>query len=511
MHNNKLYSRILILLRWAIFIYILSELLKTPGKDTVKLINISNEVILVLFFLFYAAASFITLNYRKRTAYYGLIAADLIFSALLFLSYSTGPNTYPNNTLALVLCLPILEAAFISLRAAFLITFISGFLYLACQEFFKIALFEKMPHYFQTSDFGFVIVFLFVSYLAAYLFDTARKKEKLSHSLLKILEMSQILSSKKSRPEVFSSILKTIKKLFLCHTVVIYLLEADPEGEPYLKAVEVSSPAGQNFIDFDPLKTESVLSTVFKEKHGYIIDDFIKLNQGDFLPKNKIIRSILISPLIYNDNTTGLIVVAHNTKKYFTGEDYNTLNLLAREIATNMQDSASGAVIKTAREAESLEGIYSHAYFHEHLKKTFQICKNADKTLALLLINVDYFKKVNALFGHNEGDSLLKQLGSVIKNAARKEDVVCRYDADEFAIIMPQVTKAETATLSEKIRQAVTEHCFLVGGKPVHITVSGGTAVFPDKVSTEEELVEKARSALTMAKGGGRNKILFIE
>lgn len=503
--SDKLFRRILVLLRWSIFFFIVSEFIKTPTVEAVKLLNIPNEIIIGIFFIFYLICTILTLLYEDILQNYTILLLDLTFSALLFLSYSTEINSYPNNTMALILCLPVLEASLINLRTSFIITLISAVSYAICQEMFKIALFKELPHYIQTSHFAFVIVFLFISYLASYLFDVLKRKEKISNALFKIIALRQLIAKKDTLGEMINIIFKTIRRLIPSQTTVIYLLEKDTKDKLILNVSQIISPSGQKFIAFDPQTASSVLSLAFKDKKVYKIDNFDKLAK-DIIAKDENIKSILIAPLVDNGESIGLIALAHNKYRYFKDEDLEVLHILSTEAAGVIKNIYSVHISKITAQ-DSLSGMYTHAHFMDYLKDAVKKYKN----LSVLFINIDYFAQVNTRFGHGAGDMLIKQVGALIKQHIRKSDFISRYSADQFAVAMPDVNKVESVVEAEKIRQAVEDYAFLIEGKPVKITVSCGLSLLTESAKTETSLIEKAREALKEAKEKGRNKIFINE
>ncbi|MFT5718946.1 MAG: diguanylate cyclase (GGDEF)-like protein, partial [Oleiphilaceae bacterium] len=132
--------------------------------------------------------------------------------------------------------------------------------------------------------------------------------------------------------------------------------------------------------------------------------------------------------------------------------------------------------------------------------------------LSILFIDVDDFKDVNDIYGHDAGDQALRQISKVISGAIRQSDVAARYGGEEFIVLLPFTNSIETLILAERIRVSV-EACKLeVDGKALSITISGGIASYPVNAQSAEDLITLADSALYYAKGAGKNNIsLFKE
>jgi diguanylate cyclase (GGDEF)-like protein/putative nucleotidyltransferase with HDIG domain len=154
---------------------------------------------------------------------------------------------------------------------------------------------------------------------------------------------------------------------------------------------------------------------------------------------------------------------------------------------------------------DELTGLYNHRYFQETLNDLIR-----DETLvSLALIDLDFFKTYNDLFGHLKGDELLREMAQLLKHYAPKDSVPCRYGGEEFAIIMPNRNADEAAETMERIRKALAEHPFY-GAEHMPkkcITVSIGIASYPDMTTDKEKLIQLADEALYKVKFTSKNRV----
>jgi diguanylate cyclase (GGDEF)-like protein len=127
--------------------------------------------------------------------------------------------------------------------------------------------------------------------------------------------------------------------------------------------------------------------------------------------------------------------------------------------------------------------------------------------MAVLMIDIDQFKRLNDEFGHLLGDEVLRQVSSMFHQQVRKIDVVCRYGGEEFAILLSQTNQQHSLAVAEKLRRLVESWQF--PGVPQSVTISAGVATFPDHGTTRDELVKSADAGLYAAKQGGRNRVLL--
>ena len=132
-----------------------------------------------------------------------------------------------------------------------------------------------------------------------------------------------------------------------------------------------------------------------------------------------------------------------------------------------------------------------------------------NSSLTLLLLDVDHFKQINDTTGHLGGDSVLRQLGTVLEDVVRKVDVVARYGGEEFVLILPETASEGAIIFAERLRERIAEQEFDVGSEqPVRLTVSIGIATFPSpRIATTEDFFARADEALYRAKSGGRNQV----
>lgn len=159
---------------------------------------------------------------------------------------------------------------------------------------------------------------------------------------------------------------------------------------------------------------------------------------------------------------------------------------------------------------DELTKLYNVRYFRQRL--TTEIAKAFKSTLSLLIIDVDYFKIYNDLFGHPQGDVVLTEIGKMLKESFRESDIVSRYGGEEFTVILPGMDKEKAKDVAERIRLKIKEHEFygeeqLPGGD---LTVTIGIAAVPDDAQTAEELIKIADDALYKGKYTTRDVVVTL-
>ncbi|MBI2609502.1 MAG: GGDEF domain-containing protein [Deltaproteobacteria bacterium] len=151
---------------------------------------------------------------------------------------------------------------------------------------------------------------------------------------------------------------------------------------------------------------------------------------------------------------------------------------------------------------------YNKKYLLEHLEHEFVRCRSLKKSLALLLFDLDFFKKVNDKHGHLAGDYVLEEVCKVLKkNVVRGDDILGRYGGEEFMIILPNTDLQAACTIGERIRLMIEDYPFQFEGTKIPVTLSLGVAALDTSIESIESLIKRADHALYNAKNSGRNRV----
>ena len=157
---------------------------------------------------------------------------------------------------------------------------------------------------------------------------------------------------------------------------------------------------------------------------------------------------------------------------------------------------------------DGLTGLLNHRAFYERLQEEIYRAERYRYPLALVLADLDNFKKINDTYGHLVGDEVLRRVAEILRRQVRRSDVVARYGGEEIAILMPQTTKADARRIAERVRRYIANHPLRVGkGDRIPVTLSFGVAAYPEDARNARELVARADAALYAAKTNGRNRV----
>lgn len=166
--------------------------------------------------------------------------------------------------------------------------------------------------------------------------------------------------------------------------------------------------------------------------------------------------------------------------------------------------------LNTLAITDELTKLYNARHFHTQLKAEVGRAARYFHSLALLLFDIDYFKKYNDTYGHLEGDKALAAIGRITSRCLRAMDSAYRYGGEEFTVILPETTGSEAHHVAERIRSAIEDETFTpVAGKEVTVTVSIGITEFQSG-ETAEDLIRRADNAMYLSKRNGRNRITLL-
>jgi diguanylate cyclase (GGDEF)-like protein len=218
-------------------------------------------------------------------------------------------------------------------------------------------------------------------------------------------------------------------------------------------------------------------------------------------------RSFLVSPLILEGRVNGLVRVEGAREELFDTEDQRLLEgflgmaQLALENAKLFRETEELAI------TDGLTKLYLRRTLMERLEEELARSRRETLPLAVVLLDIDHFKKVNDSHGHPAGDQVLRIMASVMKQNVRDVDLCGRYGGEEFAVALPATSVAGAMKVAERIREAVEAQAFTLGGQPAKLTVSLGVSCFPENGQTLEVLIKAADQALYVSKQNGRNQV----
>lgn len=211
----------------------------------------------------------------------------------------------------------------------------------------------------------------------------------------------------------------------------------------------------------------------------------------------------LVLPFEHRGRLAGIVVASHAAQTAPPDE------ALLDNLSVHIGLALDNALNFTQSITDGLTGLANKRHGLVRLEEALYVARRHGIPVSLMMVDIDFFKKVNDTHGHLAGDTVLKAVAARIRADCRTGDVVARYGGEEFMIVLPHTPAAAIAELAERLRQCVArEPVGIAGGSTLAVTVSIGAAACESGVDTAESLIARADEALYAAKRGGRNRVV---
>src|SRR6267142_701848 len=221
-------------------------------------------------------------------------------------------------------------------------------------------------------------------------------------------------------------------------------------------------------------------------------------------------RSALVVPLFVDSQVAGSMQLFSMRDRHFTEEDAQLLwvfSLVAENLLS--RGTAHEGLLRFAF-TDYLTGLRSRRFFEQQLDQELKRAQRHQQQFALLMIDIDHFKRLNDTFGHHIGDQALRGVAFLLMQEMREADTSARYGGEEFAIILPETNAQGARQVAERLRRTIEQTGFFAGPEvaPQHITISIGFAIYGVDAVLRNDLAAFADSALYAAKREGRNRVV---
>jgi diguanylate cyclase (GGDEF)-like protein len=220
-------------------------------------------------------------------------------------------------------------------------------------------------------------------------------------------------------------------------------------------------------------------------------------------------EALISIPLVARSQIKGVFnLYRAGAEVEFTDHEFELAKRFADAAALALDNAQIRARLEYQAQTDSLTGLFNHRTFHERLRGALQETSRTQRPVAVLMLDIDDFKRVNDVHGHGVGDELLKQLADTVRGAVRPEDVVCRLGGEEFGVIMGACDETDATQVAGRIVERLGELDPPGVGK---VTVSVGLALGPVHAMNPRELAACAEAAMMTAKAQGKNRVVPYE
>ena len=244
-------------------------------------------------------------------------------------------------------------------------------------------------------------------------------------------------------------------------------------------------------------------------KHKKIVDSS---DIHNICPRHICEEEYICIPFSSGGNFTGILKIMINKENKKIKHKIPYIKAYLNEVSSIIESKYTLEQLHQQNIKDPLTKLYNRRYLDHILPQLVALAKRRNSNLGFLMIDMDYFKKVNDTYGHDAGDKILQTLSSIIVNSIRESDIPVRFGGEEFVIILNDIkSKEDLLKVAEKIRKNVEKTKFHTGKEYIKKTVSIGASLFPNDCSTGWECIKYADLALYKAKNSGRNKVILYD
>ena len=280
-------------------------------------------------------------------------------------------------------------------------------------------------------------------------------------------------------------------------TVLTPVLARDQWADEIMNS---SSPFGRGITGWAALHREAVLTNAAHRDPRMTVVPGTPPDEPE---------ALITVPLIAREVVKGALNIYRlGEDARFSDEEFELARHFADAAALALDNAQIRARLEYQAQTDSLTGLYNHRYFHERLRAELTRASRARDSVAVLMLDIDDFKRVNDVYGHGVGDQVLRDLAELLRAALRGSDVVCRLGGEEFGVIMSSCDAGDALNLARRLTDSLSSVEFGPAGK---ITTSIGISQGPQHAMNPRELVACAEAAMMTSKARGKNQIVLFD
>jgi diguanylate cyclase (GGDEF)-like protein/putative nucleotidyltransferase with HDIG domain len=309
-----------------------------------------------------------------------------------------------------------------------------------------------------------------------------------------MFELSQDLGVSLSLSETLSVLSMRLRKMIPYDSIAVFvnrngwLLAELVSGENFRMLSSLKIRVGEGLCGWVAANCKPIVNGNPQVEAGYVVDP----------GKHTTLQSALVVPLEGLNGVVGVLAMYHSNRDAFTPDHLRILLAVASKVALSVENALKYQQAESSATTDYLTGLPNARSLFVHLAQEIARCRRTKTPLAVMVCDIDGFKQINDSFGHLEGDKLLREFSTRLKEACRGYDYVARMGGDEFVITAPGLTPEAAKEKAERLNRAAIEAGRHVCGREV-ITLSVGTAFCPeDGLDIERLLAEADRRMYSM-------------
>ncbi len=335
--------------------------------------------------------------------------------------------------------------------------------------------------------------------------DARGRPEALVESYRRVAEVFHEVMSEQSLDALLDRIAETLSELVPYEALHIY--EADDPRQQLVPVLARSPQYEEEIMNDRPTYGAGLTGWAVSNRTP------VWTNRADLDPRTHVIpgtpndpEALIVVPLIARGAVKGALNIYRlGEEARFEQHEFELAKWFGDAAALAFDNAQIRARLEHLAQTDSLTGLYNHRYFHERLRAELTRASRSHDSVAVLMFDLDDFKRVNDVYGHAQGDELLEQVAHVASENVRGSDVVCRIGGEEFGVIMPSCDATDAMGLADRLVDRVRTAVFEPAGR---VTISIGVAQGPRDAMNPRELVACAEAAMMTAKAHGKNQIV---
>jgi diguanylate cyclase (GGDEF)-like protein len=324
----------------------------------------------------------------------------------------------------------------------------------------------------------------------------------------KLYRAAQALGSALSEKDVLEAGVRAAREIASFDLAAVTIYDEDAKTHEVCAAKsasgEIDDLVGAKFAE-----NAGLVSMVVKNRYAlpykgdFDADKQVVLTRRFPWPK---VPSLLVLPLVLHDHVLGTLILGARRRHAFGDAVRPTLEVLASHLSVSLANARMVHKLEQMATTDGLTGLLNKRAMLEAARQKVAASARFARKLSVLVIDIDFFKKVNDTYGHDVGDLVIKGLGAILTRQKRSTDQVARFGGEEFVVLCEQTDEAGAMLLAERIREDLSKTTFHAGNQTFTVNCSVGVATFPEAGQSWEALFKAADDALYVSKRSGRDR-----
>jgi diguanylate cyclase (GGDEF)-like protein/PAS domain S-box-containing protein len=337
--------------------------------------------------------------------------------------------------------------------------------------------------------------------------EAERNQRQLAEALRDTLTA---LSSSLKLEEVLDRVLENIAKLITFDASMVLLVEGYSVRQIRYRSKNPEELINQTAVG--DTQAHLINFPILQEMREIKLPCLIADTQADprwrAIPGIGWVRSFISAPIIIRGHVAGIINILSATPGFFTSAHTKLLMVFSEQSAVAIENAQLFEQAYFLSVTDPLTELTNRRRFFEIGRLEFERAHRYERTLSVMMVDVDHFKRINDTLGHAVGDLALREIATRIKQIVRTVDIVARFGGEEFIVLMPETELDEACRVAERVRHAVSDIPIEKDAYTFCITLSIGVAEIRKASMDIDELIRCADQALYEAKAAGRNRVL---